>query len=234
MVPLRLSALDLPESAGGSLTESERRPLRILCIGAHPDDIEIGAAGALLTLLSERPGCTVDWVVATSPGAREQEARASAHALLAGLADVEVHLLRLRESYLDGSGVVVKEAMQGVRDALNDAPDLILTHHRDDRHQDHRALSDITWNLWRDHLVLEYEVPKWDGDLSQPSVYVPLSEAVVERKLAHLRAHFASQRGKDWFDDDTFKGLMRLRGMECRSPSRYAEAFHGRKVVLAL
>lgn len=230
MLPLRPS---VSEAADGSVSEQERRPLRILCIGAHPDDIEIGAGGALLTLVSERPGCAVDWVVATSPGGRDQEARVSAEALLADVAKVDVHLLGLRESYLDSSGDVVKEALQGLRDSLSAAPDVILTHHRDDRHQDHRTLSDLTWNLWRDHLILEYEIPKWDGDLGRPNVYVPLTETVAERKLRHLAEHFASQRGKDWYDDETFRGLMRLRGMECRSPSRYAEAFHGRKIVLA-
>lgn len=234
MLPLRLAVPSMTADQGAALLEGARRPLSILCLGAHADDIEIGAAGTLLTLASERPGSKVEWVVATSPGSRSQEARASAAALLAGLAEVEVRLLGLRESYLDSSGPVVKEALAAVRDALPAEPDLVLTHHRDDRHQDHRVLGDLTWDLWRDNLILEYEVPKWDGDLSRPNVYVPLSEAVVARKLAHLRAHFASQRGKDWFDDETFRGLMRLRGMECRSPSRYAEAFHGRKIVLAV
>lgn len=234
MLPLRLAVPSVADGPSAALLEGAPRPLSILCLGAHPDDIEIGAAGTLLTLASQRPGSKVEWVVATSPGCRSQEARASATALLAGLAEVEVRLLGLRESYLDSSGPVVKEALEAVRDALPAEPDLVLTHHRDDRHQDHRALSDLSWNLWRDSLILEYEVPKWDGDLSRPNVYVPLSDAVVERKLTHLRTHFASQRGKDWFDDETFRGLMRLRGMECRSPSRYAEAFHGRKLVLAV
>lgn len=205
-------------------------PLSVMCLGAHADDIEIGAAGTLLTLLRNRPGSTVSWVVATAPGERVAEAEASAQALLDGLAQADVRVLGLVESYLDRS----PEAKQAIASLQRELPEpqLVLTHHRDDRHQDHRAISDITWQHWRDHLILEYEIPKWDGDLGRPNLYVPLEEAAVERKLRHLAEHFASQRGKDWYDDGTFRGLMRLRGMECRSPSRYAEAFHARKLQL--
>ncbi len=211
---------------------AEGGALHILCLGAHADDCEIGAAGALLTLLTGRPGSTVTWVVATGDPVRSREARDSAEALLRDKASVDIRQLGLRESYLDRLGPEVKEAFEEVRSSLSREPDVVLTHHRQDRHQDHRAVSDITWNLWRDHLVLEYEVPKWDGDLGQPNFYVPLTPEVAERKLSHLAGHFASQRGKDWYDDGTFRGLMRLRGMECRAPSGYAEAFYARKVIL--
>lgn len=231
MLSLRLDTHP-PAAGSDEAPGSAAGPLNILCLGAHADDIEIGAAGTLMTLVAQRPGCRVDWVVATAADFRAEEAGRSAAALLAGLAEVDVHLLGLRESYLDNSGPAVKEALESVRAALPAQPDLVLTHHRDDRHQDHRAISDLTWSLWRDHLILEYEVPKWDGDLSRPNAYVPLADAVVKRKLAHLDTHFASQRSKDWFDAETFGGLMRLRGLECRSPSRYAEAFHARKLVL--
>lgn len=217
-----MSALELGPRTG---------PLHVLCLGAHSDDIEIGAAGTLLTLVTARPGTSVTWVVASAPGEREAEARRSAEALLGDVSRLDVRVLGLRDGYLDRSGADVKEALAAVRDGSPD-PDLVLTHHRDDRHQDHRAVSDLTWQLWRDHLVLEYEVPKWDGDLGRPNLYVPLSPEVVERKLRHLEEHFASQRGKDWYDAVTFRGLMRLRGMECRALSRFAEAFHARKVVL--
>lgn len=210
-----------------------RAPLHILCLGAHSDDIEIGAAGTLLSLLTERANCQVTWVVASSPARRAEEARASAEELLGGLAHLDIHLLDLRDGYLNSSGPDLKEDLEGVRSSLRSEPDVVFTHHRDDRHQDHRAISDLTWNLWRDHLILEYEVPKWDGDLAQPNVFVPLGADIVERKLNHLATHFASQCGKDWFDEETFRGLLRLRGVECRSPSRYAEAFHGRKLMLA-
>lgn len=209
-----------------------REALHVLCLGAHADDIEIGVAGALLTLLSAGALNRVTWVVATADESRAREAEDSGAALMEGVAHVDVRLLGLRESYLDRLGPEVKEAFEEVRNGLSTEPDVVLTHHRDDRHQDHRAISDITWQLWRDHLILEYEVPKWDGDLSRPNLYVPLTTEVAERKLAHLGKHFASQRGKDWYDDGVFRGLMRLRGMECRSPSGYAEAFHARKLVL--
>lgn len=205
----------------------------VLCLGAHSDDIEIGAAGSLLTLLAGRPGSHVTWVVACAHGERADEARESAENLLNGFATVEVRLLGLRDGYLDGSGAVVKEAIDTVRKSLASEPDVVFTHYRHDRHQDHRSISDITWNLWRNHLILEYEVPKWDGDMGSPNVFVPLAAHVVERKLAHLATHFASQRTKDWYDDETLRGLMRLRGVECRSASRYAEAFYGRKVSLS-
>lgn len=208
-------------------------PVHLLCLGAHSDDIEIGASGALLGLLQGRPGGSVTWVVASASGDREVEARTSAEALVGSTAKLSVHVLGMRDGYLDASRAALKEALETIRSTLTYEPEVIFTHYRHDRHQDHRALCDVTWSLWRDHLILEYEVPKWDGDLSQPNVYVPVAEDLVNRKLAHLSTHFSSQRNKDWFDEETFRGLMRLRGLECRSPSRYAEAFHGRKLVLA-
>ncbi len=214
-------------------SRSDATPLNVLCLGAHSDDIEIGSAGALLTVLASRPESHVTWVVASADETRSQEAFESARTLLAGRATVDVRALGLRESYFDRLGAAAKEAFEEVRSSLSTEPDLVITHYRDDRHQDHRMVSDITWNLWRDHLVLEYEVPKWDGDLGTPNLYVPLEAEVAERKLAHLEAHFASQHGKDWYDDGVFRGLMRLRGMECRARSGYAEGFYARKVLLA-
>lgn len=224
---LALSAIDPVGTDGAS------SPLHVLCLGAHSDDVEIGAGATILDLLANRPGSSVTWVVAGAQGDRDAEARASAEALCRDAAEVTIHSLGLRDGYLHSLGPDLKEALEAIRSRQRQEPEIIFTHYRHDRHQDHRAMSDLTWNLWRDHLILEYEIPKWDGDLSQPNVFVPVSEAVVEQKLSHLATHFVSQRSKDWFDAETFRGLMRLRGMECRSPSRYAEAFHARKVVLA-
>jgi len=214
------------------LTPEGAGPLHLLCLGAHADDIEIGAGGTVLTLLERHPGSHVTWAVFAGGGARAAEARASAEELLAGAASVDVHVLGLRDGFLPYQGPAAKEAFERLREALSSDPDVILTHALHDRHQDHRTLAELTWNTWRDHLVLAYEVPKYEGDLVPPNAYVPLSVDVAERKLEHLRRHFASQHGRDWYDDDTFRGLMRLRGLECRSPSRFAEAFHARKVVL--
>lgn len=217
-----------------ALGQGQSDALHALCLGAHADDIEIGAAGTLLSLLAGRQGSVVTWVVASASDVRGKEARDSADALLGGLASVDIRVLSLRDGYLDRSGHAVKEALEDVRASLISEPDVVLTHYRHDRHQDHRAISDITWNLWRDNLVLEYEIPKWDGDMGSPNVFVPLAPDIVERKLTHLQAHFASQRSKDWYDEEALRGLLRLRGMECRAPSRYAEAFYGRKLNLSL
>lgn len=200
----------------------------LLCIGAHADDIEIGAAGTILGWLSSGARLSVHWCVATAAGEREAEARASMNALLAGAEDATLHLGSFRDSYLPYEGTAVKDWVGSLRDV---DPDIILTHRSDDAHQDHRLIGELTWSAFRDHLILEYEIPKWDGDFGRPNFYVPLSSDVMERKAALINEHFGSQRSKDWFDDETFRGLARLRGMECRAPDRYAEAFWLRKVV---
>lgn len=204
--------------------------LELLCLGAHSDDIEIGAAGTLLTLLADHPGSRVRWVVFSATGDRAREARASATELLRDAASATVAIHEVRESFFPYRGEALKELFEELK--REGAPDLILTHARDDRHQDHRTLSDLTWNTWRDQLVLEYEIPKYDADLRAPNVFVPLQEHVVAHKLDHLRRHFASQHGRTWYDDDTFRALLRLRGVECQSPTRFAEAFYARKMIL--
>jgi LmbE family N-acetylglucosaminyl deacetylase len=214
------------------MTGAAPEPLHLLCIGAHADDLEIGAGGTVLTLLERHPGSHVTWAVFAGSGTRSSEARASADELLTAATSFDVHTLGLRDGFLPYQGAAAKEAIERLREALPNEPDVILTHALHDRHQDHRALAELTWNTWRDHLVLAYEIPKYEGDLVPPNAYVPLESDVVERKLDHLRRHFASQRARDWYDDDTFLGLMRVRGLECRSPSRFAEAFHVRKLVL--
>jgi LmbE family N-acetylglucosaminyl deacetylase len=214
---------------GLALDAIEGRPLRLLALGCHSDDIEIGAGGTVLTLLAARP-VEVCWVVLSAPGDRAAEAQGSAEAFLAGAAGSRVVLGEFRDSYFPYVGAEVKAFVEEIRDGFS--PDLILTHQRADLHQDHRLVWELTWNAFRDHAILEYEIPKWDGDLGAPGVFVPLSEDVVRRKLDLLMAHFSSQRSKAWFTEDVFLGLMRLRGMECRAPSGHAEAFYSRKLAL--
>jgi LmbE family N-acetylglucosaminyl deacetylase len=213
-----------------SMTASE--PLRrVLAIGCHADDIEIGCGGALLTLARANPELEVDWVVLAADGARADEARESAAAFLAGVADARVEVHGFRDGFLPYVGGDVKAVFEDLKGRVD--PQLVLTHAGYDFHQDHRLACELTWNTFRNHLILEYEIPKFDGDLGRPNVFVPLSAAVVEEKLALLERHFPSQAGKHWFDREAFLGLMRLRGMEAVAPERFAEAFTSRKVVLA-
>jgi LmbE family N-acetylglucosaminyl deacetylase len=207
-----------------------RRPLRLLCIGAHSDDLEIGCGATVMTWLAERRATEVTWVVLSAEGARATEARRSARALLARAASPKVVIAAFRDGYLPGQYIEVKDLFEDLKKQVD--PDLVLTHWLQDRHQDHRLAAELTWNTWRNHLVLEYEIPKYEGDLAPPNAYVPVSASVARRKIGHLRRYFSSQRKKDWFVADNFLGLMRLRGMESRSPSGLAEAFHARKLVL--
>src|SRR5215475_9946131 len=206
-------------------------PRRVLAIGAHADDIEIGCGGALLTLLRAEPGVHVTWLILTAGGQRADEARASAEAFLADAGSFDLRIVGLRDGFLP-YGPEAKEVFEELKGEVD--PQLVFTHARSDLHQDHRLACELTWNTFRDHTILEYEVPKFDGDLGQPNVYIGLTEEVTREKLRLLHSHFPSQSGKHWFDDETFLGLMRLRGMEARCPERYAEAFYGRKIVLNL
>ncbi|OON66054.1 PIG-L deacetylase family protein [Hymenobacter sp. CRA2] len=207
--------------------------LRVLCLGAHADDIEIGAGGTLLRLLSEQRVAALCWVVFTSTPARILEAEASARAWLAaargGLAESQVRVLTFQDGLLPQSVPAVKQVFEELK-AFQ--PDLIFTHYRHDLHQDHRLLADLTWNTFRSHLVLEYEIPKYDGDLGNPECFVELPADVLDRKVELLLTHFPSQAGKHWFDAETFRALPRLRGMQAASAGRYAEAFYLRKLVL--
>ena len=204
--------------------------LEVLCLGAHADDLEIGCGGTVLRLLEERPGTRVHWVVLSGDEKRAAEARAGA-GLFLGEAEHRIHLSEFRDGFFPSQHAQLKEYFEAL--AREVAPDLVFTHFRDDLHQDHRAVCELTWNTFRDHLVLEYEIPKYDGDLGRPNCYVPLSDDVVRRKIENLAQAFPSQTGKDWFDGETFRGLMRLRGMESRAASGYAEAFHARKLLLS-
>jgi LmbE family N-acetylglucosaminyl deacetylase len=213
------------------LRPTGRRPLHVTCIGAHSDDIEIGCGGTLLALMEAGVRLKVRWLVMTATGARAAEARKGASRFLAGTVGSEVALASFRDGFLPFDGTAVKEYIEAHRKG-GDEPDVIFTHYRHDRHQDHRLLSDLVWNTYRDHVVLEYEIPKFDGDLGTPNAFVPLSPALARRKARHLRDVFASQRSKRWFTDETFLGLMRLRGIECVAPGGYAEAFYARKLRL--
>ena len=202
-----------------------RERLRVLAIGAHSDDIEIGCGGTLLRLAAEVPALDLTWVVLSAEEGRADEARAGAAAF--GATTVEI------ESFEDAFfkyGREVKEHFEGLKDRV--APDLVLTHHGSDLHQDHRLVSELTWNTFRDHLILEYEIPKYDGDLGAPNVFVHLGEEVCAQKVDALLASFPSQASKPWFTRDVFFALLRLRGMESRAPSGLAEAFYGRKLVV--
>jgi LmbE family N-acetylglucosaminyl deacetylase len=212
-----------------SLDGSKLGGLRILCLGAHSDDIEIGCGGTMLRLLATLPEVHLGWVVLSAPGVREAEARGSAEAFSSGAASRSIQCFDFEESYFPWHGATIKRSIETLK-AFE--PDVVFTHARSDLHQDHRVTSELTWNTFRNHLVLEYEIPKYDGDLGSPNVFVPLTEEVCARKIALLKHHFGSQRSKHWFDEQLFSSLTRLRGMECCSPSRHAEAFYGRKVVL--
>ncbi|MFO1056669.1 MAG: PIG-L deacetylase family protein [Dongiaceae bacterium] len=205
-------------------------PLQLLCLGAHADDIEIGCGGTVLRLIETVPGLAVRWVVFSAAGRRAEEARASAQSFLAGSAEARIELLDFRDGYLPFEGAAVKDRFEALKHEVR--PSLILTHWTGDAHQDHRLLGELARNTFRDHLILEYEIPKYDGDLGRPGVYVPMTRARAERKLAEIGRHFASQRGRSWFTDETFLALARLRGIECNAPEGLAEAFHCRKLVL--
>jgi LmbE family N-acetylglucosaminyl deacetylase len=206
------------------------RRLSILCLGAHSDDIEIGAGATLLQWIAAGRELDILWCVLSANGDREEEARSSATSFLKGAAHAKIETLHFRDGFFPVEGEKIKEWFEGVKRRFQ--PDLILTHRSDDAHQDHREVCRHTWNTFRDHLVLEYEIPKWDGDLGQPNLYVPVTAVALERKIDLLMSHFATQRSKDWFDRDTFLALARLRGMESRAPERHAEAFFVRKAVL--
>lgn len=203
--------------------------LKILCLGAHSDDIEIGCGGTILRLIEQYPRCTFYWVVFSAIGVRKTEAQRAAESF-AGSRLQHLLLKDFADGFMPYAGSDVKTVFEELKQAIS--PDLILTHNRKDAHQDHRLLSELTWNTFRNHFILEYEIPKYDGDLGQPSVFMPLTSEVCQTKIRYLMDAFESQRSKSWFEESTFQSLMRLRGMECNSPSGYAEAFYCRKVVL--
>lgn len=210
------------------LQPADGRPLRLLVLGAHSDDIEIGCGATLLRLVAEQPNLEICWAVATGDDERQAEARASATEVL-GRAPDNLVMGGLKESHLPYEGTRTKSFVHGLSDVIN--PDLVLTHVRHDLHQDHRTLAELVGNAFRDHLVLGFEIPKYDGDLRPPNTYVAVSEEQAHRKVELLHRHFPSQATKYWFDEQLFLGLMRIRGVEARSESGFAEGFHCTKLV---
>lgn len=202
----------------------------VLCLGAHCDDVEIGCGGTLALLRAARPDVRIKVVVFSSDALRRRESEAALERLAGGEGPLEVRCLGLQDGYLPASWGSIKEWFAEIRSTCH--PDLVLTHWEGDRHQDHRLVCELTWNTFREHLILEYEIPKYDGDLGRPGLYVPLPKETVAHKTGTLLECFASQAAKPWFTAETFCGLMRLRGLECRAASGYAEAFHTRKLLV--
>lgn len=203
--------------------------LRLLCLGAHSDDIEIGCGGTILRWLQEHADVEVHWVVLSAVGPRAVEAEQSANRFLAGAKKKTIVLKAFRDGYFPYAGADIKLFFEELKSAY--APDLILTHSRHDLHQDHKLVSDLTWNTFRNHLILEYEIVKYDGDLGAPGFFVPLSRAICQHKVSILLDCFKSQQSKAWFSDDAFLSILRLRGLECHAPENYAEAYYARKLV---
>ncbi len=203
---------------------------RVLALGAHADDIEIGCGGTLLRLLDEHDDLEVTWVVFCSTPERAGEAGRSAERFLVGAGRKRIVVHSFRDGFLPTEAARAKEQFEVLKGEVS--PDLILTHYREDRHQDHRTVSELTWNTWRNHLILEFEIPKYDGDFGSPNLFVPLSPSTLERKIELVVQGFPSQVGKAWFTPDLFQAVARIRGMECAAPDRFAEAFYCRKAVL--
>jgi LmbE family N-acetylglucosaminyl deacetylase len=200
----------------------------VLCVGAHSDDIEIGCGGAILELVAANPGIRVIWVVFSADAKREAEARLAARRFLKGAGSSRVIVRKHRDGFFPAQATEIKEFFEELK--RTSMPDVIFTHYRHDRHQDHRTISDLTWNTFRNHLVLEYEIPKYDGDLGTPNVFMPVSRKAARRKVSDICSIFKSQVGQHWFTADLFFGLMRIRGIECCTD--FAEGFHARKAIL--
>jgi LmbE family N-acetylglucosaminyl deacetylase len=216
---------------GFALPDRRDRALQVLVIGAHADDIEIGCGGTILALANQRVSVHVAWVVMSAHGARERKARDSAGAFLKDAEQTDVVVEAFRDGFFPYEGGPIKELFERLKSSV--IPDVVLTHRREDAHQDHRLVAELTWNTFRDHLILEYEIPKYDGELGNPNLFVPLPADVCERKVELLLEGFPSQRERRWFTADTFWATLRLRGVESASPTRFAEGFHCRKAVLS-
>lgn len=203
----------------------------VLCLGAHADDIEIGCGGTILKMLEVERDLKVTWVVFSAEGPREGEALASANAMLQSAKKRDVVLKHFRDGFFPAHYARLKECFEELKEAVS--PDLILTHYRGDLHQDHRLVAELTWNTFRNHLILEYEIPKYDGDVGSPNVFVPLERRLCQQKIQTILDSFPSQARKPWFTEDAFDALLRLRGLEANSPTRHAEAFYCRKLLFA-
>lgn len=209
---------------------STSAPIKVLCLGAHCDDIEIGCGGTILTLIERFKGeVEFHWGVFSSTPERAREARSCAESFLEGCQKKTIVIDSHRDGFFPYVGGTIKDSFETLKQSLN--PDVIFTHYRDDRHQDHRIISELTWNTYRDHFILEYEIPKYDGDLGSPNFFVHLNEVTCKKRNRFILGSFASQQGKHWFDEETFLALARLRGMESAAPGKYAEGFYCRKAV---
>ena len=202
------------------------RPV-LLFLGAHSDDIEIGCGATVLSLAAQVPHATVHWVVFSAEDIRASEARASASDLLRDFQDNSVEIHDFRNAYFPAQQAEIKDTFEELKGRIS--PDVIFTHERNDRHQDHRVIGELTWNTFRNHLIMEYEIPKFDGGLGDPNLFLPVNDELLEQKLDKLFKYFGSQHDKHWFSRDLLSGLMRVRGAECNSPTGYAEAFYCRK-----
>ena len=206
--------------------------LNVLALGAHCDDIEIGCGGTLLSIFNSNPDVHVTWVVFTSNEQRKEEATNGANLFAQKASKLDIKIFDFKDGFLPYHGEEVKESFEALKKTVN--PDLVFTHYRHDLHQDHRLVSELTWNTFRNHLIFEYEIPKWDGDLGAPNSFVHLDEATVSKKIQYLQQVYNSQQSKSWFADDLFRSLMRIRGMESNSPSHLAEAFYSRKSLVSI
>jgi LmbE family N-acetylglucosaminyl deacetylase len=211
-----------------SLKKTDESEYKILCLGSHCDDIEIGCGGTILKLIENYHHVIIYWVVFSSNEQREDEARVSASFFLKEVPINKIIIKDFRDGFLTFQGIEVKECFEQLKDEFS--PDIIFTHYRDDRHQDHRLISELAWNTFRNHLILEYEIPKYDGDLGIPNFFVHLNEELCRRKIQYILDAFPSQNHKQWFTEETFRSLLRIRGIESNSPSNYAEAFYCRKM----
>jgi LmbE family N-acetylglucosaminyl deacetylase len=212
------------------LPRGKGRPLRVLCLGAHSDDIEIGCGGTILRLLAEIGNLEVRWVVFGASGKRYGEAVSSAKKFLARAKKINIVTRNFKESFYPYVGEQIKKFFEKIKNIAS--PDIIFTHYAHDLHQDHRLISELTWNTYRDHLILEYEIIKFDGDLGIPNFYVHLDEGICQQKIQIIMDSFKSQRNKDWFTPDAFLSILRIRGIESKGHDRFAEAFYCRKVVI--
>ena len=215
---------------GLSLGPGKEDGLNLLCLGAHCDDIEIGCGGALLALQDKYSINTIRWEVFASTPARKKEAEAAAHSFVDSKSSLQLSIHSYRDAFLQESWSDIKEDFEGIKQSFQ--PDLILTHFGQDKHQDHRLISELTWNTFRNHLILEYEIPKYDGDLGQPQIFIPVTDGQAQKKVDILMDAYLSQAGKHWFEADTFLSLMRLRGLECGGEQKYAEGFYLRKGMI--
>ena len=206
------------------------RPLKVLCIGAHSDDIEIGCGGAILRLVDENPDTTISWVVFSADREREAEAVKSANIFLAGVEHKRIVVKNFRDSFFPYIGGEIKQYFETLKHEVK--PDVIFTHYRHDLHQDHRLLCELTWNTYRNHLILEYETVKYDGDLGAPNFFVPLNEETCRKKVDTIFSCFKTQGSRSWFTEDVFFSIMRIRGVECNAQDKYAEGFYCRKMIL--